>query len=60
MNKINIIVNCINCGEEIVHTLTSMDDASVHIMYFQDAWECSECGHTTLFGDLDGIDEEDL
>lgn len=61
MQKVKMIVNCASCGEEIVHTLSSMDDEiSVHIMNFHDSWECLECAHTTLFADLEGIDEADL
>lgn len=55
MEKVNIIVNCLNCGEDIVHTLSDTDkDVSVHIGDFEDCWECLKCGQTTVLSGLRG------
>jgi len=53
---IDIVIDCEKCGEEITHHIKGISrDTKIHIKCFNDAWECLECGHTTLLKDLNII-----
>jgi len=65
MVNITLIVNCANCDAEIkkgsVHLSDSSTTIEVSVYEFsQTSWVCDECGHTTIIGDIDAIDLEEL
>ena len=61
---VELVVNCIECEEEIVHRSMHVSDAEVPQVnvdeFSQSDWVCPKCGHITCVGDIEMMDREDL
>ena len=58
MGMVNLCVYCDNCGEEIQKEVYAVDNDVEVSMFAQSDWHCSNCGHTSIIGDIDVIDKE--
>jgi hypothetical protein len=62
MKVLKISVDCINCGEAIFRNIGDLNDNDVVnlSLFEQSDWDCDKCDHTTVTGDLETMDSEDL
>lgn len=64
MSVIGIEINCVECGEPIVHEVNVFGDDPIPVInafcFEQESFFCENCEHTTITAELEMMDEKDL
>lgn len=58
--EIKISIPCAHCGENIISTVFCVDGILPLMAFEQESFYCDNCDHTTVTGDFDTFDSEDV